>query len=190
MMWNSSPSGFSEKKFLEAKIPHAQNTPGSLRFLAITPAGHSFLADRRIGVGAGAIGFCAMWFDASVQPLWDVAIEPAIRDAGYASLRIDGKEHNNKIDDEILSSIRNAKFVVADFTGQRGGVYFEAGFAAGQGIPVIWLARKDEVANLHFDTRQYNHIDWEPSNLSLARKRIADRIIATIGIGSLGKLKK
>ena len=28
-------------------------------------------------------------------------------------------------------------------------------------IPVIWTCRKDEVANLSFDTRQYPHILWE-----------------------------
>lgn len=75
------------------------------------------------------LGFCAMWFNQEVEPLWAVAILNAIREAGYEPLRIDAKQHNGKIDDEIVASIRSSRFVVADFTGQRGGVYYEAGFA-------------------------------------------------------------
>ena len=65
-----------------------------------------------------------------------------IEDAGYQALRIDKKEDVVKIDDEIISEIRRSRFLVADFTqgndGARGGVYFEAGFALGLGIPVIF----------------------------------------------------
>ncbi len=70
------------------------------------------------------------------------------------------REHNGKIDDLIIAEIRKSGLLVADFTGQRGGVYFEAGFAMGLGIPVICTCRNDDVEKLHFDTRQYNHIVW------------------------------
>ena len=42
-----------------------------------------------------------------------------------------------------MHQIRKSKFLIADFTGQRGGVYYEAGFAYGLGLPVIWTCRKD-----------------------------------------------
>lgn len=48
-------------------------------------------------------------------------------------MMIGSKEHSNKIDDEIIGEIRRSAFIVADFTGHRGGVYFEAGFAMGLG---------------------------------------------------------
>lgn len=51
--------------------------------------------------------------------------------------------------------------MIADVTEQKQGVYFEAGYALGLGIPVIWSCRKDDLKNVHFDTRQYNHILWE-----------------------------
>jgi len=35
------------------------------------------------------------------------------------------------------------RFIVADFTGQRGGVYFEAGYALGLRKPVIWTCKRD-----------------------------------------------
>ncbi len=62
--------------------------------------------------------------------------------------------------DAIIAEIRKSLFMVADFTENRGGVYFEAGYAQGLGIPVIWTCRHDHKDRLHFDTRQYNHILW------------------------------
>lgn len=65
----------------------------------------------------------------------------------------------------------------------RGGVYYEAGFAGGLGIPVIWTVAKDSLDDVHFDTRQYNHIVWDaPETL---RKLLAARIGAVIGDGPL-----
>jgi nucleoside 2-deoxyribosyltransferase len=92
-------------------------------------------------------------------------------------MRIDLEEHNDKIDDRIISEIRRSGLVVADFTGQRGGVYFESGFAMGLGIPVIRTCRKDNVDTLHFDTRQYSHVLWEsPEEL---KEKLTNRIRAT-----------
>ena len=87
-----------------------------------------------------------MWFDRSMDSLWKEGIKPGIEDAGYEAVRIDRKEHVNKIDDEIIAEIRRSRFVVADFThgrgGMRGGVYYEAGFAHGMDIPVIFSCKK------------------------------------------------
>lgn len=93
-------------------------------------------------------------------------------------VRIDRVHHNEKICDKIIAEIRTCQFLVADVTLQRAGVYFEAGFAIGLGRPVIWSCREDDLKNVHFDTRQYNHIVWkEPTDL---RIQLADRIKATI----------
>jgi nucleoside 2-deoxyribosyltransferase len=94
------------------------------------------------------------------------------------------RQHNNRIDDEIAAMIRRSKFIVADFTGRRGGVYFEAGFALGMGLPVIWVCSKDELKDVHFDTRQYNFIVWEEGKLEECKKALQYRIEATIGRGS------
>lgn len=112
---------------------------------------------------------------------WDTiyaGIEKGVRAAGYEPYVMPKKEHVERIDDLIISEIRRSRFLVADFTGQRQSVYFEAGFAIGLGIPVIWTCRKDEIGKLHFDTRQYNHIDWE-STTELA-ERLEQRIRAVI----------
>jgi nucleoside 2-deoxyribosyltransferase len=147
----------------------------------ITPKGLLHLEGRREVVSK--IGFCAMWFSDDVKPLWTEGIEPAIRAAGYEPLRIDSKQHNGKIDDEIMASIRSARFVVADFTGNRGGVYYEAGFAHGLDLPVILMCRDGD--DLHFDIRQYNCIFWQSNNLVDACERLKNRILATLGKGPL-----
>ena len=77
--------------------------------------------------------------------------------------------------------------MVADFThgdnGARGGVYYEAGFAHGLGIPVIYSCRADLMDELHFDTRQIYHVVW--SNPEELRIGLMQRIGALIGDGPL-----
>lgn len=122
--------------------------------------------------------FVAMWFDEGWEDAFNDGFAPALSDAGYDPLRIDMREHNERIDNKIIAEIRRSGLLVADFTGQREGVYFEAGFALGLGIPVIWTCHKDHIDELHFDTRQYNHIVWStPEDL---REQLLNRIEATL----------
>lgn len=123
--------------------------------------------------------FVAMWFSPTTDDAWERGFTPGISRSGYFSpFRIDRKEHNNKIDDEIVAEIRRSGLLVADFTGQRGGVYFEAGLAQGLGLPVIWTCRSDDIGNAHFDTRQYSHILWDsPEELA---DSLDKRIRATV----------
>ena len=97
--------------------------------------------------------FVAMWFHKELEVAWEEGLKPALKQTGYDPICIDRTEHNEKIDDRIIAEIRKSGLLVADFTGQRGGVYFEAGFAMGLGIPVIWTCRETDIGNLHFDTR-------------------------------------
>jgi hypothetical protein len=124
--------------------------------------------------------FIAMSFDPS-RDVFSAAISSAIKSAGYTPVRIDRIEHVNRIDDEIIAQIRGSKFLVSDFTGQRNGVYFEAGLMLGLGRPVIWLCEQEDLKNVHFDTRQYNTIDYKDA-FDL-QKRLQFRIEAILGKG-------
>jgi nucleoside 2-deoxyribosyltransferase len=134
--------------------------------------------------------FVAMWFNELTNNAYAKGIAPALSATGYKPIRIDKKEHNNKIDDEIIAEIRRSSFLIADFTCEprsvRGGVYYEAGFAQGLGIPVIWTCKDTSLNDLHFDTRQYAHIVWKTPDDLLVQLR--DRIGATIGDGPLAKI--
>jgi len=153
---------------------------------AISPKGWAFLDSLRHGNPDSQIGFIAMWFDDSVKVAW-VAIENGIRNAGYKPFRVDQKEHNNDITDEIIAGIRGSKFLVADLTGHRNGVYYEAGFAKGLGLEVVWLCRKSDEKDRHFDIRQLSTIFWEEDKLADLSKALENRIVATIGRGPLGE---
>ena len=153
----------------------------------LTVEGYARLAELENALGVSSKAFVAMWLDPTMNPIFEQGFAPAIRDAGYEPQRIDFKQHMNKIDDEIIAEIRRSRFIVADFThdekGARGSVYYEAGFAHGLNIPVIFTCRRDMLDEIHFDTRQYPHIVWEqPEEL---RQQLAKRISAVIGDGPL-----
>lgn len=124
--------------------------------------------------------FVAMWFNPSMQDFYEKGIKLAVEKAGYTTVRIDFKEFNNKICDELIAEIKRSKFLIADSSGSRSAVFFEAGFAKGLGREVIFTVRKEDVEKLkeHFDTRQYNHIVYDsPEDL---HKKLYNRICATI----------
>ncbi|WP_415062102.1 hypothetical protein [Bdellovibrio sp.] len=151
----------------------------------VTPKGYEHLEELELKNKQSYQAFVAMWFDSSMDSIYEKGLAAGIRKAGYEPIKIDHKEHNNKIDDEIVAEIRRSRFVVADFTqgndGARGGVYYEAGLAHGLNLPVIFTCSEASISKVHFDTRQYNHITWQ--NSDDLRDKLAQRISATIGDG-------
>ena len=101
----------------------------------ITASGWTFLEPQ----GGGAPGSCfvAMAFGAEFDLAYDEAIEPALKDCGFDSIRVDRVEHTENINDKIIADIRRSQFMVADFSGHRNGVYFEAGYELG--LLARWL---------------------------------------------------
>jgi len=130
-------------------------------------------------------GFVAMSFDSELDEFYAQVIAPAIEANGFLPKRVDRTEHVNRIDDEIVAGIRRSRFIVADFTHHKNGVYFEAGFAMGIGIPVIWVCRESDLPSSHFDTRQYNAVKWNEDELEDARNRLEIRIRAVVGEAKL-----
>lgn len=160
------------------------HTSSAFRF-GIEPLGWQRMEQISLTATDSRQAFVAMWFSPTTEAAYNEGISPAILQAGYNPLRIDKKHHVNKVDDEIIAEIRRSRFVVSDFTCElqkpRGGVYFEAGFAMGLNIPVIWTCHSKSMNDLHFDTRQYNHIVWDdPTEL---KSRLESRICALIGDG-------
>lgn len=120
--------------------------------------------------------FIAMSFAENVE-IARKNIEKAVKDSGYTPMLIDVKEHNNQIVPEIYKEIDDCKFVVADLTGQRGGVYYEAGYAVAKNKELILCCKEGE--NPHFDVAQINTIFWEDEQD--LKERLIKRIKATIG---------
>jgi nucleoside 2-deoxyribosyltransferase len=178
---DSREFGFLTHDYLHKEEGFLINYTGALSVYKISPKGWSFIEELRRGNVESKIGFIAMWFDKRLDPV-HLAIERAVRNAGYEPKRIDQVEHNNKIDDEIIAWLRRSRFVIADMTGNRGGVYFESGFALGLGLEVFWLCRHKRLHRVHFDNRQYNFITWSDSDLEELTRRLQTRIEARLGV--------
>lgn len=148
----------------------------------------------KLAVSNSAFAFVAMWFnDEEMKGAYESAIKPAVQIATEGQLtafRVDNKEHNNDITDEIIAGIKDSRFVIADMTGYRGGVYYEAGFARGLGKPVILTCRNDWFdgemdhdgkvikEKIHFDINHLNVIVW--NTVDELKERLISRIKATI----------
>jgi nucleoside 2-deoxyribosyltransferase len=123
--------------------------------------------------------FVAMSFSKSMKTVWEDAIKPAINEAGYKACRVDPGQHAEKINAKVVAEIRNSLFVVAEVTEHKRVVYFEAGYAIGRNLPVIWCVQKDDLDNVHFDTRHYNHVVWK--NTDDLKEKLYDVICAVVG---------
>lgn len=171
----------------EMQLVRARSTNTGAGYFNLAAKGWERIDALKRSGAASSQAFVAMWFSDETEEAYQNGIAPAISSTGWRPMRIDRKEHNNKIDDEIVAEIRRSHFLVADFTSEpqkpRGGVYFEAGFAMGLNIPVIWTCRESSISDVHFDTRQYSHVLWKtPEEL---KERLQARIGAVIGDGPL-----
>ena len=96
---------------------------------------------------------------------------------------------------KFLSDIEKAKFIVCDLTSSdkdkpRSSVYFEAGYAKGRRIPVIWTCNK-QMKEIHFnsfDTRQYKCLFWDENNMEDFIKELQAHIENDKDIGKDSKL--
>jgi hypothetical protein len=149
--------------------------------IAITADGWDYLEKLERNIEKRTQAFVAMSFSEDLKSTWEGPIYRAIKKAGYKPYRVDAEPHTDRIDAKIISEIKNSRFVVADVTDQKRGVYFEAGYAIGMGLPVLWCVRKDDLDKVHFDTRQYNHIVWETAED--LETRLYDFICAITGKG-------
>lgn len=136
---------------------------------------------------SGSKAFIAMAFDPELNEV-RAAIQLAIEQAGYDPLRVDDDHYSGGVMDRIIMHIRDSKFIVADFTKNRGGVYYEAGVAFGLGIDVVNVCQdgclvqgaKDQ---LHFDVRHLVFVPWKADQLAKFSEELRNHIIAVHGRG-------
>ena len=158
----------------ERYVVYSTDLDGSV-YLSIDPHGYSRIDEFQRYMSNGNDALVAMEFGEKTKSVRE-AIRKGIIAAGYNPIIYDEVENNDYIMPELLKSIRDSKFVVADLSDHNNGAYFEEGYAMGIGKPVIQLCRKG--VELHFDAAQKNTIVLETeSELS---DRLTNRIKATI----------
>lgn len=116
------------------------------------------------------------------------SIQKACSSLGYEANTV-SQDHTDNITDRILAEIRRSRFVVAELTYHNRGVYFEAGYAKGLGIPVYFVVKEGFTSQnplddrngkrIHFDIAQVMYRKWKsPEDLEAQLK---DWIEATLG---------
>lgn len=88
-------------------------------------------------------------------------IKSGINSTGNVAYFLNETAHNDNITKIMREEIRNCKFLVADFTHQNWGVYYEAGYAEALGKTVIHLCQEDDFDKVHFDIKQTQFILWK-----------------------------
>ena len=120
--------------------------------------------------------FVAFNFKEGLTEIFNTYVKEAIEELGfnYTIVTQDTTTQDKAISDEIIAKLKSSRIVIADFTNHRNSVYFEAGFAMGMKIPIIWTCQEGHEGDLSFDTRQYPHLVWKDGED--LKKQIRDRI--------------
>ena len=107
--------------------------------------------------------FVAFNFEEGLNEIFSTYVKQGIEELGfnYVVVNQNTTEHNKAISDEIIAKLKSSRIIIADFTNHRNSVYFEAGFAMGMKIPIIWTCQEGHTEELSFDTRQYPHLVWK-----------------------------
>ncbi len=115
--------------------------------------------------------------------LWSQGFAAGVQKAGYKAVRIDNREHANKINDEMIVGVRHSRILIADLTGHSPLAYFQAGLAAGLGKPVFWTCeeRTAQEKKLHLEIRQNLVTTWSQDKLEEFAHRLHQRIEAALG---------
>jgi hypothetical protein len=117
--------------------------------------------------------------------LYKDQIKPALKRHHVTPDFIEQQEHNDDIDDRIISRLKTCDFAIADLTYARPSVYFEAGFAQRE-VPVVYTCRTDHFEprpkgvpddyRIHFDLQMKNTIRWSSSSDKVFAQRLGSRI--------------
>jgi len=127
------------------------------------------------------LAFMAMPYNVDLlDSVYSTHIKPAIDQCGFEIRRLDDKPKAGMIDDRMRVEIRRSRFLLAELTKQNKGVYWEAGFAEGLGIPVIYLCNARDFKRIHFDTSHLTTVKWHSNNLEQLSVDLKNVIRATL----------
>jgi hypothetical protein len=176
-----SDKGLVEEDAAPQRKGSPQQGGGGLAY-RLTPAGWASLDGAASGKTQPTAAV-SLSLDKEADTLWTQGLASGIQAAGYTAVRVDSKEHGNKVTDELVVALRRADIAVADLTGQTPLAYFEAGLAMGLGKPVFWTCEESEARDkkLWLDTRQLVVTTWTRDRLDDFARRLAQRIEAALG---------
>jgi hypothetical protein len=167
----------------ELKALIARQRAGDKDHLQLTMSGwERYAALKKVQIESRT-AFMAMKFgDDELNMVVDTCFRRAVERTGFELRMLTDQQPAGLIDDQIRSAIMSGRFVIADLTHGSHGAYWEAGFAEGFGLPVIYTCSKARwsESKTHFDTNHLLTILWDPADLQKTENDLAATIRATL----------
>lgn len=97
--------------------------------------------------------------DKSFDDIYQLGIQQACQELGIDCQRIAVQYYTDNSLTTIQNQIAEADLLIADLTGKNPHVFFQLGYACGNGRKPLLLAQ--QVADIPFDLQHYNHIVYD-----------------------------
>lgn len=107
--------------------------------------------------------FVMIPYDDTFLDMYNRVIKPTIESNGFTCIISEQEYEPGRIDDQIIKSIKESDFCIADLTESNPNVMYEVAFAHSLGKPVI-LITKGEIKNIPFDIRHHRTIKYDYSD--------------------------
>ena len=105
-------------------------------------------------------------------------ISPVCEECGFEAIRVDKVNQSDSITQTIIDYIKESELVIADITGHNPNAFYEMGYRASIGKPMIHLKEKSE--KIPFDIAGIRACDYELSDLDSVAE-VKARLTKTIG---------
>lgn len=105
-------------------------------------------------------------------------IAPVCEETGFEPIRVDKLNQPDSITQTIIDYLLKSELVIADITGHNPNAFYEMGYRASTGKPIIHLKCKNE--GIPFDIAGIRAFDYDLSDLDSVEE-IKSRLIKTIG---------
>lgn len=176
---SSSGEGFIDGRY---SSPPGSRLQGDL---ALTVRGWTECESIISGESKLMTAFMAMDFNnAIVNQLYEEIYKPLCEEYGFKLSTVNKK--TGLIDNTIRKQILSSKFVIADLTDDNYGAYWEAGFAEGNGKPVIYCCEKTkfEEKKTHFDTNHSLTAQWLIEDVDYTREQLEEILVENFTEGN------
>jgi nucleoside 2-deoxyribosyltransferase len=124
--------------------------------------------------------FAAMPFAPQYEDVFFVAMRYAAEQVGAVCDRVDRREFQGNIVEEVRRLIRRSVAVIVDLSEAKPNVLYEAGFAHALQKPCIHIC-STSFDRLPFDVAQWKTTKYSPGQIHKLQKELAERLKATVG---------
>jgi hypothetical protein len=128
----------------------------------------------------GRLVFAAMPFAPQYEDVFFFAMRYAAEQVGAVCDRVDRREFQGNVIDEIHRLIRSSVAVIVDFSESKPNVLYEAGFAHALNKPCIHIC-STPLDKLPFDVSQWKTSKYNSGQIHKLQKELAERLKATVG---------